>query len=316
MNAEAMRAIAIQSFETGPELVDLPVPEPGAGEVLVEVRCASLNGFDMAVAAGMLQGMMEHRFPIVLGKDYAGTVAAVGENVSSVGVGDDVFGVLMRDYVGDGTLADYVVVPEGIGLTRIAPGLDPHVAGALGLVGAAAVASTEAIALSSGETVLISGATGGVGACAIQLARARGAEVIATARPGEEAEFVKSLGATHTVDYTGDVSAQVRSIRPEGVDAAVHLAGDGQELAGLVARGGRLASTLGFGPDELGDEELQVTAVVATPTAEVLDRLAADAAAGRLQIPVQRTYRLEDVPQAISDFSQGTLGKLAVTITD
>jgi NADPH:quinone reductase-like Zn-dependent oxidoreductase len=108
-------------------------------------------------------------------------VEAVGEGVTGVAVGDDVFGVLMRDYVGDGTLAEYAVVPEGIGLTKIAPGLDPQVAGVLGLAGAAAVASTEPIAPSAGETVLISGATGGVGACAIQLARARGAEVIATA---------------------------------------------------------------------------------------------------------------------------------------
>lgn len=79
-----MRAIAIAGFETGPELHDLPTPEPGPGEVLVRVHSASLNGFDVAVAAGMLQGMMEHRFPIVLGKDYAGTVAAVGDGVTSV----------------------------------------------------------------------------------------------------------------------------------------------------------------------------------------------------------------------------------------
>ena len=184
----------------------------------------------------------------------------------------------------------------------------------LGLAGSAAHASIEAIAPSSGETVLIGGATGGVGAKAIQMAVARGAEVIATARPGEESDFVKDLGAHHTVDYTGDLAAQVRSIRADGVHAAVHLAGDGMEFADLVAGGGRFASTLGVGADQLGDRGLHATAVMAMPTAEVLDRLAADVAAGTLRVAVQRTYKLEETPQAMKDFARGSLGKLAITI--
>ena len=184
----------------------------------------------------------------------------------------------------------------------------------LGLAGSAAHASIEAIAPSSGETVLVGGATGGVGAKAIQMAVARGAEVIATARPGEESDFVKDLGAHHTVDYTGDLAAQVRSIRADGVHAAVHLAGDGMEFADLVAGGGRFASTLGVGADQLGDRGLHATAVMAMPTAEVLDRLAADVAAGTLRVAVQRTYTLEEIPQAMKDFARGSLGKLAITI--
>lgn len=101
----------------------------------------------------------------------------------------------MRQYVGDGTLAEYVTIPVTIGLARIPGGLDPSTAGALGLAGTAASASIDAVSPAEGETVLIGGATGGVGAIAIQLAAARGAEVIATARPGEEADFAGgSLG--------------------------------------------------------------------------------------------------------------------------
>jgi NADPH:quinone reductase-like Zn-dependent oxidoreductase len=311
-----MRAIAVESFETGPVLVDLPVPEPEPGEVLVKVSHASLNGFDAAVAGGMVKDMMEHRFPVVLGKDYAGTVEAIGDGVSRVEVGDQVFGVLMREYVGDGTFADFVVIPEAIGLTKVPSGLERSDAGALGLAGTAALASIEAVAPSSGETLLIGGATGGVGSKVIQMAVARGAEVIATARPGEESDFVKGFGAEHTADYTGDLAAQVRGIRPEGVHAALHLAGDGTELADLVADGGRFASTLGIGPDQLGDRNLQATAVVAMPTAEVLDRLAADVATGTLRVAINRTYKLEEVPQAIQDYAQGSLGKLAITIGD
>ena len=152
-----MRAIAIKSFDSGPQLVDLPVPQPGPGEVLVRVRRSSLNGFDVFVASGQAQGMMEHRFPAVLGKDFAGTVEVVGDGVSTV-VGDEVFGVLMRSYVGDGTFAEYVVVPESIGLAKIPAGLDVSIAGALGLAGTAAHDAIEAVAPSAGETVLIGGA--------------------------------------------------------------------------------------------------------------------------------------------------------------
>jgi len=108
------------------------------------------------------------------------------------------------------------------------------------------------VAPAAGQTVLISGATGGVGAYAVQLAAARGARIIATARPGEAADFVLRLGAAHAVDYTGDLAAQVRSISPGGVDAVIHLAGDGLRFADLVVPGGRFASTPGLGPEQLG----------------------------------------------------------------
>jgi NADPH:quinone reductase-like Zn-dependent oxidoreductase len=96
----------------------------------------------------------------------------------------------------------------------------------------------DAVAPAAGETVLVCGATGGVGAHAVQLAVSRGAEVIATARPGEEADLVGRLGAAHAIDYTDDVPAAVRSVRADGVDAIVHLVGDGLQLAELLVLNG------------------------------------------------------------------------------
>ena len=210
-----MRAIVLEDFEGGPRLREVPIPQITApNELLIRVQASSINGFDLAVAGGRLKGMMEHRFPVVLGKDYAGTVEAIGPEVSRFAVGDQVFGVLMKPVLGDGTFAEYVTVPESSGIAKVPAGLALQAAGALGLSGTAAVMSVAAIAPAAGETVLISGATGGVGACAVQLAAGRGAQVIATALPGDQADFVRSLGATHTVDYKGDLAAAVRAIRP------------------------------------------------------------------------------------------------------
>jgi NADPH:quinone reductase-like Zn-dependent oxidoreductase len=311
---ELMKAIATTDFGVAPELLDLPVPEPGPGEVLVRVNRSSLNGFDLAVASGMVKGMMEHRFPVVLGRDYAGTVEAVGEGVTSVKPGDEVFGVVSHKYLGPGSFAEFVVISEALGLAKKPTGLDEATAGALGLAGAAAQATIDAVSLSPGETVLIGGATGGVGANAIQLASARGADVIATAKPGDEEAFVKDLGATHTVDYTAPISDQVRSIRADGVHAAIHLAGDGLQLAELVSDGGRFASSLGIGQDQLSGMNVQATAIVAAPTREVLDRLAAEVVAERLRVPMQHTYKLEETAKAIADFSKGSLGKFGIDI--
>jgi NADPH:quinone reductase-like Zn-dependent oxidoreductase len=258
----------------------------------------------------MLKGMMEHRFPVVLGKDFAGVVEALGEGASRFAAGDEVFGVVMKPFLGDGGLGEYLVVGEQYGIARVPEGLDLQAAGALGLAGTAALAVVDASAPAAGKLVLLSGATGGVGAIALQYAVAAGAEVIATARPGAAEEFVRGLGATHVVDYAGDLSAQVRAIAPEGVPAIVHLAGDGEQLAGLLAPGGRIASTLGYDPDQ----HAAAVAVMADPDAATLDRLAADAASGVMRVPITRSYPLDQAPQALADFAAGSLGKLGITL--
>ncbi|MFI0367049.1 NADP-dependent oxidoreductase [Actinomadura sp. 1N219] len=308
-----MRAVAVESVPATPQVGDVEAPRPEAGEVLVEVASASVNGFDLSVAAGYVREMMEHRFPLVLGKDFAGTVAGLGEGVDGFAVGDRVFGVVMKPVLQVGSLAKYATVPAAYGIVHVPEGLSFQDAGALGLAGTAALDSLDAAKVGQGDTVLVSGATGGVGALAVQLAAARGAHVIATARPGTEADFVTGLtgGGVQVVDYTGDLEGQVRAIAPEGVDVVLHLAGDGVQLAGLLGEGGRIASTLGLSPDAV--DGVTVHPIMADPNGRTLTALAEQAAAGTLRVPVTATYPLERADEAFAAFGAGTLGKIAVT---
>ncbi len=308
-----MKAFVLRDYDTQPAIADVPTPHAGPGEVLVRVRAASVNGFDRGLVAGMLRGMMEYPFPVVLGRDFAGTVEAVGDGVGRFAPGDAVFGAVADPAtLFSRSFAEYLAVPEAPHLARIPAGVDVVQAGALGTAGAAALQSVDAVAPNPGETVLVSGATGGVGAYAVQLAAARGATVIATAKAGD-AGFVRGLGAAHAVDYAGDLAAQVRAIAPRGVDAVVHAAGDVAQLGALLAPNGRLASVLLMSPDQAGLEGVRVTAVMANPDAATLDRLAAEVAAGRLRVPIQRTYPLDQASQALADFS-GALGKVVIEV--
>jgi NADPH:quinone reductase-like Zn-dependent oxidoreductase len=311
-----MRAFVLPDFERQPTLADIPTPEAKPGEVLVRVHAASVNGIDLSIASGRLQGMLEYHFPVVLGKDFAGTVEAVGAGVTGFAAGDRVFGVVSDPSpLSSRSFAEYLAVPAEPNLTRVPEGVDFATAGVLGLAGSAALQAVDAVAPAAGETVLVSGATGGVGAYAVQLVAARGATVIATAKPGDEEDFVRDLGASHGVDYTGDVAAQVRAIRPGGVEAVLHFAGDGAALGELLVPGGRLASTLIMSPDQLPVPNARVSGVFANPDTATLDRLAADVVAGRLRVPIQRTYQLDELGQAMADYTAGTRGKLAVSVS-
>ncbi|MER5185639.1 NADP-dependent oxidoreductase [Streptomyces sp. NPDC002896] len=310
-----MRAVALSEVPAAPAVAEVEAPRPQAGELLVKVAVSSVNGFDAATAAGYLQGMMEHRFPLVVGKDFAGTIEALGDGAEGFAVGDAVFGVVMKPHLGTGSLAEYVTVQAAYGVTTVPEGLAVADAGALGLAGTAALNSVDAVAPDKGETVLVSGATGGVGALAVQLAAARGARVIATARPGAEADFVTGLtdADVAVVDFTGDLAAQVRALAPEGVDTVVHLAGDGAQLAGLLRPGGRIASTLGLTQDAVDGSGVTVHSIMADPNAQTLSALAEQAASGALRVPVTATYLLAQAPEAFAAFDAGALGKIAVT---
>jgi NADPH2:quinone reductase len=308
-----MKATAIDYSGALPSLHDLPVPHPGESEVLVRVRASSVNGLDVAVAGGYAREMTGHHFPVVLRRDFAGTVGAAGPGVRSLRPGDAVFGVVAKDVLGDGAFGEYVTASEAHA-ARIPDGLELAIAGALGLAGTVALATIDAVAPLPGQAVLISGATGGIGSFAVQLGAARGAVVIATARPGEEDTRLRDLGARDTVDSTGDVPAAVAALRPGGIHIVVHLAGDGLELADLLVPGGRIASALGLPGDQPGRRAVQATPVMTLPASKNLERLAADVVNGQLSVPVQRTCSLADVPQALADFAAGARGKLAVSL--
>lgn len=311
-----MRAVILDEVPASPYVAQMPTPTPGRGEILVKVAASSVNGFDIATSAGVLQGMMEHRFPLIPGKDFAGTVTALGPDTVGFAVGQEVFGVVNKPDLGAGSLAEYVTVSAGHGIAHVPEGLSMSDAGALGLAGTAAADSVAALPVESAQTVLVAGATGGVGAIAVQLLAARGIRVVATARPGIEERFVRGLsqGEIFMVDYTGDLEAQVLELVPEGVDAALHLAGDGEALASLVAEGGYLASTLGLGPDAAQGRAVTVVSVMADTTRATLETLAEAVASGRLRVPVTETVSLDQGPEAFGSFRAGALGKISVSV--
>ena len=309
-----MKVFALQGFDRAPEVTEVDLPTPGPAEVRVRVRAASLNGFDLSVANSYLRGIMEHRFPVVLGKDYAGEVDAVGPNVEGYQVGDRVFGVVMKDTLGDGSLGEYVTVPVAFGIAKLPDGIDFTEAAALGLAGAAAVDAFDAANVTADDTVLVVGATGGVGQQVLQLAVRAGATVMATAHSEEEIELVRQLGAARTVDYRGDVVEQVRAKSPEGVDVVLHFAGDPAPLVAVVKPGGTLVSTMLRSADDVAAENVKVISIYASPSAATLDRVARHQVEKHTTVTVQRVYDLEQTAEAIEHFAAGTLGKLVISI--
>jgi NADPH:quinone reductase-like Zn-dependent oxidoreductase len=308
-----MHAFVLSGFGADPETRELDVPEPAEGEVRVHVRAASVNGFDLAVASGYLKDMMEHRFPVVLGKDFAGTIDAVGPGVTGYALGDRVFGVVTKPHLGDGSFAEFVTVPVAVGLAKLPESVTFTDGAALGLAGAAAVAAFDASDAQAGQTVLVVGATGGVGTQVVQLAVKAGARVIATAHTAQEQQHVTDLGAAEVVDHTGDVAAAVLRAHPQGVDAVIHLAGDPAPLLATVRNGGRLISTLLGSPDGLPAENATVIPVYANPTPATLDRVADNQATRHTSVRIQQVYGLDDAPAALAAFASGTLGKLVIT---
>ena len=309
-----MKAFALNARDTQPALHDLPQPEPTAGQVLVEVQAASVNGFDLSVAAGYVFDMLPHEFPIVLGRDLVCTVTALGDEVDDLTIGDLVAGVIPGVDLGPrtGSFTDHVALPV-TAVTRVPEGVDAEQAAVIGLAGVAAHDALEALNVQPGETVLISGATGGVGSIAVQLAVAAGVTVIGTARPEPEEEYVQSLGAAHTVDYTGDIATAVRAIAADGVDKALHAAGDATTIAQVMRSGGTVASTLGAIPEQLGRDDVTLTGIMAAATTGKLTRLLALVDDGKLRVNIEARVPLERAQEALAVFAKGTLDKVLIT---
>ena len=228
-----MRAIAEKGFGGPITMMDLPAPEVGVGEVLVRVRAAGINPFDWKVADGALEGERKHRFPLILGFDAAGVVERVGTGVTELAVGDKVYGYLFKPVVGGGAYAEYVTAPSSI-LAKKPESVGFAEAAALPTPGLTAMDLVDAVDPGEGETILIVGATGGVGSYAVQLAARRRARVIATARRANEA-FVRELGAVETIDHTReDVVGSVLVAHPDGIEAIVDVVSDRETLGCIV----------------------------------------------------------------------------------
>jgi NADPH2:quinone reductase len=172
----------------------------------------------------------------------------------------------------------------------------------------------DAAGLQPGQTVLIAGATGGVGHQAVRLAANAGAQVLATAGTPEEKALVTAVGATRWVDYRSDVAAAVRAAHAGGVDVVIHLAGDPAALFPAVRTGGRFVSTLIDSPDQLPTDDVTVVGIVATPDAATLWRAARHQADGTTRVRIQASYPLVQAATALATFADGTLGKIVITI--
>jgi NADPH:quinone reductase-like Zn-dependent oxidoreductase len=285
-------------------LMDLPTPKIRANEVLIRVHAAGVNPFDWKVADGELRGKMEHRFPLILGFDAAGVVERVGSEVTDLAAGDEVYGYLSKPVIGEGTYAEYV----GAAATMVARkprSLGFAESAALPMPGLTALNLADAVNLQEGEIVLILGATGGVGSYAIQLAARHGARVIATARRGNEA-FVRELGAAETIDHSkGGLVEVVQAAYPNGIDAVIDLVSDREALsriAGLLREGGRLASSVyAVDVEDLAERGIKATNIGIQPDARRLEELQRMVDGGELSVRLERTFLLEDAPEALEE---------------
>lgn len=289
-------------------------PEAGEGEVLVRVRAAGVNPVDAAVARGMLQQAIPAKFPAVPGWDLAGEVKERGHAARRFDEGDEVYAYARRPTVQHGTFAEYVALPECY-LARRPQTITMTEAGGIPLVGLTAYqALFQAGDLSEGDTLLILGASGGVGTLAIQLAKTAGATVIGVAGKRNQA-YMKELGADETIDYAaGNVGEAIRAAVREDIDFIFHCSrGDSLDQSiDTLKSGGQLVSITNSQPGVRDDIRFEY--VFVEPNARQLKHLQELVDENSIKIPVSKTFGLEDTGKAIREIeSLHTRGKTVIT---
>jgi len=311
-----MRAFALDAFGQPGSIHDLPEPEPAEGQVRVRVGAAALNPFDNAVLGGYLKDRMEHRFPLVPASDFSGTIDALGSGVHGFSVGDPVFGVTGKQFLGEGALAEKTTASTAT-IARRPQSLSDIDAAALALAGVSALMCVDAAALKPQDVVVVVGASGGIGGYTVQLAKLRGAHVIGVTHAANF-DYVRGLGADEVVDRTaGSVAEALKAKHGDGVTAIIDTGSDAASLAALSAAvhsGGTVVSMKGAAaPAELeqrGVKGINVQTQMNTERLETVARLAAD---GKLKAPRIHKFPLEKAGEAIKLLGQ-TDGKIVVTI--
>lgn len=285
---------------------DVERPVPGPGQVLVEVRAAGIQPGEANIRTGLLHERWPAAFPSGQGSDLAGVVAEAGSQVRGFAVGDEVLGFTHRR----ASHAQFVVVDD-VNLVARPAGLSWDVAGALYVAGTTAYASVFAVDLDADDTVIVSGAAGGVGSIAVQLARRSGATVIGLASERNHA-WLKERGVI-PVTYGEGVAERIRQASVGKVDAFIDTFGDGYV---------ELAVELGVRPDRINTiRDWRAAATFgarahgegAAACAVVIGELARLAARGKLEVPIARTYPLDQVREAFHDLEQRrTHGKIVL----
>ncbi|MFF7358840.1 NADP-dependent oxidoreductase [Streptomyces filipinensis] len=328
---------AIQFHEAGgPEVLrydEVPVPEIGPGEVLVRVHAVGINPPDWYLREGMKVMPAEMRpvleFPLIPGTDMSGVVEAVAPDVSGFAVGDEVFGMLRFPGFGGRTYAEYVAAPAS-DLAHKPAGID-HVEAA----GAPMAVLTawqylvdlghdvpspftgqvhQPMPITPGMTLLVNGAAGGVGHFAVQLAKWKGAHVIAVAS-GRHEQFLRKLGADEFIDYTTTQVADVVS----GVDLVIDTVGgpDGSRFLTVLKRGGTMLPVFfaQYDPEETARLGITVSNIQVRSSGPQLAEIGRLFDEGKLQVGVDSTYPLSEAGSAHTRAAQGHIqGKIVLTV--
>jgi NADPH:quinone reductase-like Zn-dependent oxidoreductase len=284
-------------------VADVPVPEPGPGQVLVQMKAASINPGEAKIRDGSLREIFPATFPSGEGSDLAGVVTKIGSDVEKIAVGDQVIGFTNQR----ASHAEDIVV-EARDVTAKPATVSWEVAGSLAVAGSTAYAAVRAVSLKPGDRVAVSGAAGGVGSLAVQLAKRAGAAVIGIAGPAHH-DWLAAHGVT-PVAYGEGLAGRLREA---GLDAFIDAHGDGYV---------KLAIELGVQPDRINTiadfaapQEYGVKAEggSAVMGAAVLAELAGLVASGELEVPIAATFPLDDVRTAFKQLEQGhTLGKIVL----
>ena len=297
---------AVQFTEYGPpsvlQVVEVVEPHPGPGEIRVAVRAAGVNAIDWKLRAGLMQELYPLTLPAGTGIDAAGIVDEVGPGVTGVKPGDAVFGSGSATYAELAILKHWAVKPDGLELEEAAGYPGPfatavHILGQLGV--------------SRGQTLVVSGAAGGVGSAVLQIARDRGIAVVGTASEGN-LDYLESLGATGTT-YGEGFADRVRAVAKGGVDAALDLAGSGviAELIGLTGDPKKVLSIADFSAPQLGAQVAHLSGGQDEAYAEAARLFTA----GGLHIPIQQRYTLQTAGDAQAASQTGHVrGRLIVTV--
>jgi NADPH:quinone reductase len=313
-----MQAAAIDRAG-GPQVITLhtlPVPKPGADEVLIALDTAGVGVWDAGIRAHPDE--IKHAgFPLVLGTDGAGTVAAVGFRVRGFKVGDRVYSYSWDNPQG-GFYAEYVAVPAQL-VGHVPPGLSLRDAGAIATTALTAIQGIDdALHLKPGETLIIHGASGGVGSLALQFAKLRGARVLATASGEDGLSFVRGLGADAAVDgRQGDIRAAAHDFAPAGVDAVLAFAGGDalERCLDALRPGGRVAFPSGVRPEPQARAGISSVRYDAIAGPQEFERLNAAIAAAKLRVPIAAEYPLADAARAHERMEGGhVLGKIVLRI--
>ncbi|MCC0099757.1 NADP-dependent oxidoreductase [Streptomyces flavotricini] len=305
-----MRAMAYETYG-GTEVLtetELPMPKLAPGELLVRVKCASVNPVDWKIMAGGLDPLMDVVYPVVPGWDVAGTVERVGIDTPEFAVGDEVMAYARKDYVHGGTFAEYVSVPVRAAAAKPAS-LSWQEAAGLPLAGLTAYQLLTRLATGKDDVVLIHGAAGGVGSFGVQIARALGARVIGTASPRNH-DRLRELGC-EPVEYGEGLVDRVRALAPDGVTVAADFVGGVLDVTqAVLAEGGRHASIADPTVLGAGGQWMWVR-----PDAEGLAELARLADSGRLKVTVAKTFPLAQLAEAFELSQTGrTAGKIVIEV--